>query len=68
MRRVLLLSPLLLLMACGTASNDPAVGGVTRGEAEALNDAAEMLDQIEPPPRLTDDNDATRSPPSPPQR
>jgi hypothetical protein len=33
----------LLLSACGSPSAD-TVGGVTRSEAEALNDAAEMLD------------------------
>lgn len=33
----------LLLAACGSPSND-SVGGVSRSEAEALNDAAEMLD------------------------
>jgi hypothetical protein len=33
----------LMLSACGSPSNDP-VGGVSRSEAEALNDAAEMLD------------------------
>jgi hypothetical protein len=33
----------LMLSACGSPSND-AVGGVSRSEAEALNDAAQMLD------------------------
>jgi hypothetical protein len=33
----------LLLSACGSPTDDP-VGGVSRSEAEALNDAAEMLD------------------------
>ena len=33
----------LLLSACGSPSDD-AVGGVSRSEAEALNDAAQMLD------------------------
>jgi hypothetical protein len=33
----------LLLAACGSPSDD-GVGGVSRSEAEALNDAAEMLD------------------------
>jgi hypothetical protein len=59
---------LLLLTACGSASNDPGVGGVTRGEAEALNDAAAMLDQTEPPPRLTDDSDAPQLQPTSPSR
>ena len=33
----------LFLTACGAPSSD-SVGGVSRSEAEALNDAAEMLD------------------------
>ncbi len=33
----------LLLAACGPAARDPA-SGVTAGEAQALNDAAAMLD------------------------
>jgi hypothetical protein len=33
----------LLLSACGSPSSE-SVGGVSRSEAEALNDAAEMLD------------------------
>jgi hypothetical protein len=33
----------LMLTACGAPSADN-VGGVTRSESEALNDAAEMLD------------------------
>jgi hypothetical protein len=34
----------LLLSACGSPTDDDPVGGVSRSEAEALNDAAEMLD------------------------
>ncbi len=33
----------LALSACGSP-NDPGVGGVTRREADALNDAATMVD------------------------
>jgi hypothetical protein len=33
----------LLLSACGSPSSE-SVGGVSRSEAEALNDAAAMLD------------------------
>lgn len=36
---------LIMLAACGGSDNDPGVGGVTAGEAQALNDAAEMLDE-----------------------
>jgi hypothetical protein len=34
----------LLLAACGAGDNDPGPGGVTVGEARALDEAAEMLD------------------------
>lgn len=45
-----LLVPLLAALAACNSPNDPGVGGVTRSEAEALNDAAAMLDNnaIEP--------------------
>ena len=43
MRVAIVLCSLLILPACGTPSNDP-VGGISRDEAQALNDAAEMLD------------------------
>ena len=33
------------LAACGPAQNDPGPGGITVGEAQALDDAAEMLDE-----------------------
>lgn len=39
-----LLLPLCLL-ACGPGDNDPGPGGVTVGEARALDEAAEMLDR-----------------------
>jgi hypothetical protein len=46
---------LLTLTACGSP-NDPGVGGITRSEAEALNDAASMVDNnavapVPEPPR-----------------
>lgn len=34
-----------LLGACGQSDTDPGPGGVTVGEARALDQAAEMLDQ-----------------------
>jgi hypothetical protein len=42
---------LLLLTACGARDNEPAPGGVTVGEARALDDAATMLEarRGEPP-------------------
>jgi hypothetical protein len=42
---LLLLPPLLLALASCDTGNSPGVGGVTRSEAEALNDAAAMLDE-----------------------
>ncbi len=41
---------LLSLVACGPAPNDPGPGGVTVGEARALDEAAEMLDERNAPP------------------
>ncbi len=38
------------LVACGPAQNDPGPGGVTVGEAKALDEAAEMLDERNAPP------------------
>ena len=46
MRRFALMAlPLLLLAGCGGSPNDPGEGGVTRAEADALDQAAEQLDQ-----------------------
>jgi hypothetical protein len=45
MRRLLPLLPLLLLAACGPRDTDPGPGGVTVGEARALDRAAEMLER-----------------------
>ena len=40
------LAPILLPLAgCGPAETDPGPGGVTVGEAKALDEAAEMLEQ-----------------------
>lgn len=40
---------LLALAGCGPAENDPGPGGVTVGEARALDEAAEMLDKQRAP-------------------
>ena len=40
-----------VLAGCGPAPNDPGPGGVTVGEAEALDEAAEMLDARNAPPQ-----------------
>jgi hypothetical protein len=36
---------LAALTACGKSDNDPGPGGVTVGEARALDEAAEMVEQ-----------------------
>lgn len=43
--RSIILACLLALPSCGSNDNDPGPGGVTVGEAEALNQAAEILDE-----------------------
>jgi hypothetical protein len=35
----------LLLAACGPADSDPGPGGVTAGDAKALDEAAQKLDE-----------------------
>ncbi|GGY99971.1 hypothetical protein GCM10011614_13730 [Novosphingobium colocasiae] len=42
----------LALAGCAKADNEPGPGGVTMGEARALDDAAQMLDARRPPPEL----------------
>ncbi len=46
------------LVACGPAQNDPGPGGVTVGEAQALDEAAEMLDERNEPPESIDSQQA----------
>jgi hypothetical protein len=53
MQRIALLplaSLTLLPAACGQADSDPGPGGVTVGEARALDEAAEMIEQRRLPP------------------
>jgi hypothetical protein len=45
MRIACALIVLVLLAGCGKADNAPGPGGVTVGEARALDKAAEMLEQ-----------------------
>lgn len=40
-----IIAPLLLLAACGPADGDPGPGGVTAGDAKALDRAAQKLDE-----------------------
>jgi hypothetical protein len=65
MRLIIGLAPLMLLAGCGAEPVANSVDTVTPAEAEALNDAAEMLDQTEPPPRLTEESGNTAKPPLP---
>lgn len=41
---------LLALAGCGPSENHPGPGGVTVGEAQALDEAAEMIEQRRLPP------------------
>ncbi|HTM94496.1 MAG TPA: hypothetical protein VL100_01565 [Croceibacterium sp.] len=43
-RTIVLAGALLLLAACGQRDTDPGPGGVTVGEARALDEAAEMIE------------------------
>jgi hypothetical protein len=63
MRRILPFFALTLLASCGSP-NDPGVGGVSKAEAEQLNEAAQLLNQDKPPPSLAED--AQSSVPLPP--
>jgi hypothetical protein len=64
MRRALPLIALLALPACGPSDTDPGPGGVTVGEARALDEAAEMLEQRRlPPEALETGEDAAPAPP-----
>ncbi|MDN3646710.1 hypothetical protein QWY75_10910 [Pontixanthobacter aestiaquae] len=38
------MASLFLLTACGNADNEPGPGGVSVGEARALDEAAEMIE------------------------
>ncbi len=50
MRRLATLAALALLTACGKADNDQGPGGLTVGEAKALDEAAQMVDAKRLPP------------------
>lgn len=47
--RLVALAPLLALAACEKADNEPGPGGVTMGEARALDRAAAMIEDQAPP-------------------
>ena len=50
MSRSVVLAAILLLTGCGKADNEPGPGGVTVGEARALDEAAEMIEAERLPP------------------
>ncbi|MBB4858046.1 hypothetical protein HNO88_001360 [Novosphingobium chloroacetimidivorans] len=49
---MLLVIAALALSGCQKADNAPGPGGVTVGEARALDEAAEMIEARRPPPDL----------------
>lgn len=61
-RRVLALCTLAALAACGKGDHDPGPGGVTVGEARALDEAAEMLEQRRLPTETLRAADAPEQP------
>lgn len=58
MKRTAFLATAMLLAACGERDTDPGPGGVTVGEARALDEAAEMIEAR----RLPEEALATGSP------
>lgn len=68
MRHTLLVISLVSLAACGKADNDPGPGGVTVGEARALDEAAEMIEaqklpaELVAPPQLAPSADPAKAP------
>lgn len=59
MKRIAAFTLVLLLAACGASDNDPGPGGVTVGEARALDEAAEMLEARRLPPEAIVSGDLT---------
>ena len=54
-----LLAAVLALSACGQSDTDPGPGGVTVGEARALDQAAAMLDERRPPSEALEPQNGT---------
>ncbi|MES2700569.1 MAG: hypothetical protein V4647_13255 [Pseudomonadota bacterium] len=55
----------LLLAACGDSGAAPGPGGVSVDEAEALDQAAEMLDSQRLPPELLEEGEGEPAAPAP---
>lgn len=66
MRSFLIIAPLLLLGACSKTDNEPGPGGVTTGEARALDEAAEMIEGEGLPPPPSSGPSASASASAPP--
>ena len=64
-RRLFQAIALLLLVSCGQKDTDAGPGGVSVGEARALDEAASMLDQQRLPPGALASGSPVRAPPSP---
>jgi hypothetical protein len=58
MRLLFIVVGTLLLASCGDSNSDSAAGGVTPGESQALNGAAEMLDKQQPAPSVLGADDS----------
>ena len=65
MKHLSLLLAVLSLAGCGQSDSGPGPGGVTVGEARALDQAAAMLDERKPPAEVlvpSEGQDGTATP------
>lgn len=60
MRLITAIGLILLVTGCSRTDNEPGPGGVTVGEAKALDDAAAMLEARDPDPPKQDAADPTK--------
>lgn len=58
----------LVLAACGQTNEEAGPGGVSAGEAEALDDAAEIIEARRLPVEAFPENTANNGAPLPPER
>ena len=68
MRTTILLGLVMALTACGKPDNAPGPGGVTVGEARALDEAAEMIEAQRLPPAAVTQPAAAAQPSGPPPK